>query len=135
MDDQLKRLRKVMEKSAFHELNFSERMKSQVHKAIQKESMSEEELILHIFELLIQEKTGYELMKLLLARGVRKWEGEEGLLYTLLHEQELAGTIAASSNPSGERHYRLTNKGKRLLERKYKRLRQSRFSFKEQGQE
>ena len=35
-------------------------------------------------QLLVEEKTGYELMQFLHGRGIRKFEDNEGSLYTLV---------------------------------------------------
>ena len=81
MEDQLKGLRNSMEKTTFKQLEFTEQHRQQVYEKINKPNENEEDILLSVIQLLIQEKTGYELVQLLRARGIQKFEENEGLLY------------------------------------------------------
>ena len=91
MEDRLKGLRKSMEKTTFKQLNFSEQHRKQVYEKINKPYENEEDIFLAVLQLLIHEKTGYELVQLLRGRGIQKFEENEGFLYTLLHRLEQNG--------------------------------------------
>ncbi len=60
----------------------------------------------------MNEKTGYELMQLLRGRGIQKFEGDEGSLYTLLHRLEQNRFIQSSWDHAGAKYYQLNDKGK-----------------------
>ncbi|WP_455662809.1 PadR family transcriptional regulator [Pradoshia sp.] len=132
MEKRLKGLKRAMESTSMRNLNFTDAMKKSIHESIAKESISEQDAFMNLLELLVTERTGFELSRLLTARGIHKYETEEGSLYALLHEQEQAGMIASSWGPSGEKYYYLTDKGRRALEKTSKRTWRSRLSFKEQ---
>jgi hypothetical protein len=117
MERQLKGLKKAMEKTYMRKLEFSESMKKRIHKSIANESVSEQDMFINFLQLLVKERTGFELTRLLVARGIPKYEDEEGSIYAVLHEQEQAGIITASWGPSGEKKYQLTDKGRRALEK------------------
>lgn len=117
MEDQLKRLRKSMENTTFKQLNFSEKHRQQVHKKINQEHESEEDFYLAALQLLIHEKTGYELTQLLRARGIQRFEDNEGFLYTLLHRLEQTRVVKTSWDSSGDKYYQLNDKGKKVLQK------------------
>lgn len=122
MEERLKGLKKAMKETCMRELDFSETMKKRIHKSIAKESFSEQDMFINLLQLLLKERTGFELTRLLAVRGIRKYEDEEGYIYAFLHEQELAGIITASWGPSGEKKYQLTDKGRRALEKSGERV-------------
>ncbi len=132
MEKRLKGLKKAMEKTYMRELEFSETMKMRIHESIAKESVSEQDIFFNILQLLLKERTGFELTGLLIARGIKKYEDEEGSIYAVLHEQEHAGIITSSWRSSGEKMYQLTNKGRRLLEKLEKQVWRAGFTLKEQ---
>ena len=84
MEDRLKGLRKSMENTTFKQLNFTEQHRQQVFEKMNQLYENEEDILLAVLQLLIHEKTGYELTQLLRARGIRKFEENEGLLYSLI---------------------------------------------------
>ena len=71
----------------------------------------------------MNEKTGYELMQLLRGRGIQKFEGDEGSLYTLLHRLERNRFIQSSWNHAGAKYYQLNDKGNKICERQRRMLR------------
>ncbi|MEE3954560.1 PadR family transcriptional regulator [Peribacillus frigoritolerans] len=131
MEDRLKGLKKSMEKATFKQLNFSEKHRKQVHEKINKEYESEEDIFLAALQLLIHEKTGYELAHLLRARGFQRFEGNEGFLYTLLHRLEKNSFIKSSWDQSGAKYYQLNNKGRKILRKAEKDSTNKRFVLKE----
>ncbi|WP_391201730.1 PadR family transcriptional regulator [Psychrobacillus sp. L4] len=129
MDERLKNLRKTIDKTTFSELKFTEQ-----HRKAIREKMFEEEkedaIFLAVMQLLVQEKTGYEIVKLLRGRGIRKFEENEGIVYTLLHQLEQDGYLHSSWNDSNVKYYRLNNKGTKLLRKSEKQSTTKTFSFK-----
>ncbi|TDL82787.1 PadR family transcriptional regulator [Peribacillus frigoritolerans] len=117
MEDRLKRLKKLMDQSAFAELTFTEKHRNEVREKIEKQKEKDEDILLAVLHLLVYEKTGHELTAFLRSRGVRRFEGNEGALYTLLHQLEQKGWIGSAWNDSGSKHYQLKNKGKKLLQK------------------
>ncbi|WP_249870085.1 PadR family transcriptional regulator [Oceanobacillus saliphilus] len=115
MEERLIGLRKSMEKTTFNQWRFLDQHKNKIHEKITKLYESEEDIILAILQLLNLEKNGYELLQLLRARGVREFEGEEGLLYTKLHRLEQDRFIKARWNKFGVKYYQLDGKGKKVL--------------------
>ncbi len=75
----------------------------------------EEDILLAVLQLLMNEKTGYELMQLLRGRGIQTFEGNEGSLYTLLHRLEQNRFIQSSWDHEGAKYYRLNDKGNKML--------------------
>lgn len=69
MEDRLKGLRKSMENTTFKHLSFSDQHRKQVHEKINKSYENEEDIFLAVLQLLINEKTGYELARLLRGEG------------------------------------------------------------------
>ena len=63
----------------------------------------------------MNEKSGYELMQLLRGRGIQKFEGDEGSLYTLLHRLEQNRFIQSSWDHAGAKYYQLNDKGNKML--------------------
>ncbi|WP_391115962.1 PadR family transcriptional regulator [Psychrobacillus sp. L3] len=129
MDERLKNLKKNMDKTAFSELNFTE-----LHRKSIREKMFEEEnensIFLAVMQLLVQEKTGYELVKFLRGRGIFKFEENEGIVYTFLHKLERDGYLHSSWTDSNIKYYQLNNKGAKLLRKSEKQSPTKTFSFK-----
>jgi DNA-binding PadR family transcriptional regulator len=117
MEERLNKLRKSMEKSTFKELSFSEKMRKEIHKQINMPDESDDLLTVAILQLLLHEKTGYELTGLLRSRGFKKFEDNEGTLYTMLHTLEQKRMIASCWNEEGAKFYQLNGKGRKYLRR------------------
>ena len=130
MEDRLKGLRKAMEKTTFKHLNFSDQHRTQVYEKINKPYENEEDIFLAVLQLLMNKKTGYELAKLLRGRGVQKFEGNEGFLYTLLHRLEQNHFIQSSWDHSGAKYYQLNAKGRKMLRKAEKNSTKTRFILK-----
>ena len=120
MENRLKNLKKPMDTTAFSQLNFTERHRQEIREKISRESESENDILLAVLQLLVQEKTGYDLVKLLHGRGIRKFGDNEGALYALLHQLERDGCLQSSWNASNSKHYCLTNKGRKELRKSEK---------------
>ncbi|EMA6342259.1 PadR family transcriptional regulator [Bacillus cytotoxicus] len=135
MEERLKGLRKSMEKTTFKHLNFSDQHRKQVYEEINKPYENEEDIFLAVLQLLMNEKTGYELASLLRGRGIRKFEENEGFLYTLLHRLEQNRFIQSSWDHSGAKYYQLNNKGRKILRKAEKDFVKTRFIWKEFIQE
>ncbi|WP_430787002.1 PadR family transcriptional regulator [Virgibacillus flavescens] len=135
MDDQLKGLRKSMEKTTFKQLNFSEDHRKKVHEKINRKYENDEDVYLAVLQLLMQEQTGYDLTELLRARGIQRFEDNEGFLYTLLHRLEHSGVIISSWDSAGDKYYQLNDKGRKMLLKAEKSSQKKRFVLKELIQE
>ncbi|NKE03904.1 PadR family transcriptional regulator [Mesobacillus selenatarsenatis] len=120
MENRLNKLRKSMEKSTFKELSFSEKMTKEIHKQINFPDESDEVITLSILQLLLKEKTGYELTGLLRSRGFKKFEDNEGSLYTILHSLEQKRLIASCWNREGTKFYQVIDKGRKYLRKQEK---------------
>lgn len=123
MEDRLKGLRKSMENTTFQHLSFSDQHRKRVREKINASNEKEEDISLAILQLLSNEKTGYELSQLLRGRGIRKFEGNEGFLYTVLHRLEQNRFIQSSWDHAGAKYYQLNDKGRKMLRKAEKMLR------------
>ncbi|MEK4911420.1 PadR family transcriptional regulator [Bacillus sp. FSL E2-8887] len=130
MEDQLKGLRKSMENTTFKHLSFSDQHRKQVREKINASNEKEEDISLAILQLLSHEKTGYELSQLLRGRGIRKFEGNEGFLYTVLHRLEQNRFIQSSWDHSGAKYYQLNDKGRKMLRKAEKNATKVQFILK-----
>ncbi|MEI5905548.1 PadR family transcriptional regulator [Bacillus spongiae] len=115
MENRLRNLRKAMERSTFNNLHFSENLKHDIQKEVSHQHESSEEIVKALLQLLVNEKNGYELVKLLRARGIKKFEENEGSLYTLLHRLEVKGCLMTRWDKQSAKYYQLTKKGKKLI--------------------
>lgn len=131
MDERLKNLKKSMDNTTYSNLNFTEQLRKQIREKVIKQNKNEDEIFLAVLQLLAEEKTGYELVKLLSGRGIRNFEDNEGILYSSLHQLELDGCLQSSWNESSVKHYRLNNKGRKLLRKSEKQHTEKQFSFNE----
>ncbi|MFC5587377.1 PadR family transcriptional regulator [Sporosarcina soli] len=129
MDERLKRLRNSMDTTTFSQLNFTEQHRGKIREKISKENDREEDVLFAVMQLLVQEKTGFELVQLLCGRGLRTFEDNEGNLYALLHELEQEGCLHASWNESNVKYYQLSNKGRRRLRTAEKQSTSKLFAF------
>ncbi|WP_219376054.1 PadR family transcriptional regulator [Bacillus mycoides] len=130
MEDRLKGLRKSMENTTFKHLSFSDQHRKQVREKINASNEKEEDISLAILQLLSHEKTGYELSQLLRGRGIRKFEGNEGFLYTVLHRLEQNRFIQSSFDHAGVKYYQLNDKGRKMLRKAEKDSTKARFILK-----
>ncbi|MEX0415734.1 PadR family transcriptional regulator [Bacillus sp. C30] len=130
MEDRLKGLRKSMENTTFKHLSFSDQHRKRVREKINASHEKEEDISLAILQLLSNEKTGYELSQLLRGRGIRKFEGNEGFLYTILHHLEQNRFIQSSWDHSGAKYYQLNDKGRKMLRKAEKDSTKARFILK-----
>jgi len=135
MEERLKNLKKVLDKTAFSNLNFTDQHRKNIKESINKTSESDENVLLAVMQLLVHEKTGYELAKNLRRRGIQKFEDAEGFLYILLHRLEQKGYLQSSWEDSKVKYYRLNDKGKRLLQKAESKHSKKQFVFKEMLQE
>ncbi|HFR4147507.1 MULTISPECIES: PadR family transcriptional regulator [Bacillus cereus group] len=130
MEDQLKGLRKSMENTTFKHLSFSDQHRKRVREKINASNEKEEDISLAILQLLSNEKTGYELSQLLRGRGIRKFEGNEGFLYTVLHRLEQNRFIQSSWDHAGAKYYQLNDKGRKMLRKAEKNATKVQFILK-----
>lgn len=84
MEDRLKGLRKSMENTTFKHLSFSDQHQKRVREKINQSSEKEEDILLAVLQLLMNEKTGYELVQLLRGEGFKHLKVMKGL-YTLCY--------------------------------------------------
>ncbi|MGG3468719.1 PadR family transcriptional regulator [Neobacillus pocheonensis] len=132
MDKRLRNLKKSMDRTAFSELHFSEQHRKTIHEKINKQDESEETVLVAVMQLLIQDRTGFEITKLLRGRGVQKFEENEGFLYTLLHRLEQAGYLQSSWSPEVKaKYYQLTDKGRKALRKAEKKQSKKQFILNE----
>jgi DNA-binding PadR family transcriptional regulator len=119
MEKRLKNLKKTMKNTTFSGLEFNDVHRQEIHQKLQKEE-SEEEILHAVFQLLVYEKTGFELAKQLRGRGIRKFEDHEGLLYTVLHRMEHKEYLETKWTEDNGKVYRLSRKGSRILKKQEK---------------
>jgi hypothetical protein len=131
MEDRLKRLKKTMDETVFNEWRFSEEQQTEIRKKMTQQHENEEDVLLSILQLLVQRKTGYELTQQIRRRGIRKFEDNEGFLYTLLHRLEQTGYLQSSWDEQSVKYYELDDKGRKALKKAEKSRSKKSFRFKE----
>ncbi len=131
MDKRLKNLRKTMNREVFAQLKFTESHKKSIREKIKQETHSDEEILIAMMQLLVQEKTGYELVSLLQSRGILNFKENEGALYVILHRLELKGVLTSSWQEDGAKFYQLNQKGRKLLKKVEEQPLSNHISFKE----
>lgn len=131
MEERLKNIKKSMDRTTFSQLNFTEQHQKEIREKIYKQDEKEEDILLSILQLLVHEKTGFELAIHLRGRGIKKFEDNEGFLYILLHQLEQNLCIQASWDETEVKYYRLTDKGSRVLQKVTNRNKKKRFALKE----
>ena len=119
-----------MENTTFKHLSFSDQHRKRVREKINASHEKEEDISLAILQLLSNEKTGYELSQLLRGRGIRKFEGNEGFLYTVLHRLEQNHFIQSSWDHAGAKYYQLNDKGRKMLRKAEKNATKVQFILK-----
>ncbi len=120
-----------MNREVFAQLTFTEKHKKSIREKIKQETHSEEEILLAMMQLLVQEKTGYELVSLLQSRGILNFKENEGSLYIILHRLELKGVLTSSWQEDGAKFYQLNQKGRKLLKKVEEQPLSNHISFKE----
>ena len=120
MESRLKNLKRAMKNTTFSGLEFSDAQRQKIHKKLHKEE-SEAEIILAVLQLLLHEKTGFELAKQLRSRGIHKFEDQEGLIYTVLHRLEHKEYLESKWTEETGKVYKLSRKGNRLLKKQEER--------------
>jgi len=131
VEDRLKNLKKAMDQRAFSQLNFTEKHRRNIREKINQQAENDEDILLAVMQLLVHEKTGFELTKLLRGRGIRKFEDNEGFLYTFLHRLEQSGSIQSSWTEDETKYYQLTDKGRRVLRKAEKKQNKKQVVLKE----
>lgn len=122
MEDRLKNFKKAMNRGEFSQLKFSEQHRKNIREKINKQEESEDGILLAVMQLLANEKTGFELVQLLRGRGIKKFEDNEGFLYTMLHRLEQSGCLESFwSTETSAKYYQLTDKGRKFLRKAEKR--------------
>jgi predicted transcriptional regulator len=131
MDKRLKNLRKTMNREVFSQLKFTEHHKKSIRERIKQEAHSDKEILVAIMQLLVQEKTGYQLVSLLQSRGILNFKENEGSLYVILHRLELKGVLTSSWQEDNSKFYQLNKKGRKLLKKVEEQPASNYLSFKE----
>lgn len=128
MENRLKGLKKSMDDTAFSQLQFTEQHRKEIRVKI---SETDDSVLLAVMQLLVEEKTGYELVQFLQGRGIRKFEDNEGSLYALLHQLEQDDCLQSSWTEATVKYYQLNNKGNKLLRKMEKQSSSRRFTLKD----
>ena len=116
MEKRLKNLKNNMKRTILQDLNFTEEHKREIRRKINHlPETSEEDIILAIFQLLKQKRTGFELSRLIRARGIETFDIEEGFLYTSLHKFEHKGYLNSNWEAPDIKYYQISKKGLKLL--------------------
>jgi DNA-binding PadR family transcriptional regulator len=119
-DDILSNLHKSIQNSSFYRLHFSDQLRNQIHEKIRNQNKSKKSVYIAIFQILKKKKTGYELLQLLRARGIKNFDNYEGNLYTVLHYLEKNKYLRSSWNDLGCKFYQINDKGLKILQREEK---------------
>lgn len=118
MDEHLRNLRKTMKTTIFKDFTFSEKNKAEIKKQINYHKYENGKQLNDILTILNVEKTGFEIAKALLAKGIKFYFQNEGKLYTNLHKYEQEGYVQShweKRNDQMEKYYSLTKKGRKQL--------------------
>ncbi|MCC5803531.1 PadR family transcriptional regulator [Rossellomorea vietnamensis] len=116
MEERLKRLRKAMDHGSFNQMPFTEEKKQMIKRGIEYSKGNDHDILLHILQLLVDEKTGHELLKNLRSRGINQYEERHGFLYTALHKME-QDKMLDSFWKLEEKNYKLSSRGRKVLQR------------------
>lgn len=126
MDDRLKNLKKAMNESVFSKVEFTA-----THQRRVQQQLNDSQLEQRILSLLVDKKSGIELTQLLHVKGVQEIFNNEGVIYSILHEQESKGHIISQWDDAGMKCYQLTNRGLKWL-RSQNREKKTLFARKQQ---
>ncbi|MFJ5716849.1 PadR family transcriptional regulator [Neobacillus sp. NPDC093127] len=111
MENKLRNLKQSMKNSVFKELVFTDKHQEAINRRTKQENVLEASL-----QLLSTEKTGIELVQLLRARNITRFEEQEGLIYTMLHQLE-QDALLTSRWADQFKYYILTQKGRKWLKK------------------
>lgn len=131
MDERLKGLKKAMKNHTFQNVQFSEQNRQKVHTKM--EQLQDVDLTPAILSLLTEQRSGSELAQLLHVKGIKSIVDNEGMIYTILHKEELLGTLESYWSKTGEKYYKLTSKGLKIVQMKEQK--KTGFSLKQLFQE
>ncbi|WP_160725645.1 PadR family transcriptional regulator [Bacillus sp. USDA818B3_A] len=116
MEDRLKNFKNAMKRTVLQDLNFTEEHKRDIRLKIKQiPTSSEEDIVLAIFQLLKQKRTGFELSRLIRSRGIETFENEEGFLYMFLHKFEHKGYLNSYWEAPDIKYYQISSKGLKFL--------------------
>lgn len=110
MDDRLKNLKKAMDRTAFSSTKFTEQHKENIQRQLNADGLKKV-----ILSLLFEAKSGIEITQLLHIRGIQDVVNNEGMIYSILHEEESNGFVLANWE-EGVKRYELTKIGKKQLQ-------------------
>jgi DNA-binding PadR family transcriptional regulator len=128
--ERLKNLKHAGNKMMFNNLQFTEQLRRNIYDGIQKDEEKDEDILIAVLQLLMQPKTGFTLLCKLQSRGFRKFENNEGFLYTLLHELEKKEWIETEWSKDHVKQYIISQKGKKMLQKAEKQSHSSSISLK-----
>ena len=131
MEKHLKNLRKSLENNEYGELKFTDQHRRGIMQRIEREYESEEAVFLAIMQLLVQERTGFDLTSKLRGRGIRRFEDNEGDIYAMLHQLEKKGYLLTRWDDQKAKHYMLNEKGRKILMKAEKKKTRKGFAYKE----
>lgn len=114
MDERLNQLKR---KPIKKQLQFSEKMRENIYKAIEKEKENDDYIQLTILQLLLTKRTGFELTQRLITLGVKRFLQDEGELYVYLHQLENQEYIVSEWNGDEKKYYVIRSKGKKHLKK------------------
>ncbi|GKV70526.1 hypothetical protein NCCP2716_30240 [Sporosarcina sp. NCCP-2716] len=109
MEDRLRQLKKSMNRTLFKHTEFTEAHQEKIHRQLHEEHITE-----IILSLLTNPKSGMELTHLLHARGIQMILDNEGIVYTVLHDAEQRGWLAAIWR-NDRKYYQLTKLGTKVF--------------------
>jgi DNA-binding PadR family transcriptional regulator len=116
MENRLKNFKNALRGTVFQDLRFTDEHKKIIRRQIkQLPSTSEEDILVAVFQLLKQKRTGFELSRLIRARGIEKFDSDEGFLYMSLHQFEHKGYLNSYWEEPDVKYYQLSSKGLKLL--------------------
>ncbi|OZI10262.1 lineage-specific thermal regulator protein [Bacillaceae bacterium SAS-127] len=115
MEDRLKKLKKPQQQETFHGLKFTDELRQSISQAIKQDT--DEDILLAILQLLTRQKTGFELLTHLRGRGIKRFDQNEGFLYTFLHSLEQKEYILSQWDDEKNKQYSLNSKGRKLLKK------------------
>jgi DNA-binding PadR family transcriptional regulator len=131
MEERLKNLKKLMDQKTFKDVTFTEKHRTNILEKMNHGNEREEDIQLAVMQLLVHAKTGYELTVHLRGRGIRKFENNEGELYTLLHSLEQSGYLRSNWDATDGKFYELNDRGKKRLKKAENQQTKQKILFKE----
>jgi DNA-binding PadR family transcriptional regulator len=131
MEERLKNLKKLMDQRTFKDVTFTEHHRKRILEKTNHGNESEEDIQLAVMQLLVHAKTGYELTVHLRGRGIKKFEHNEGALYTILHSLEQSGCLRSNWDATGGKYYELNDRGKKRLKKAENKQTKQQVVFKE----